>query len=160
LENKMPARVELTHLPLEVIPSLVSKARKLGAKVVVGHGETVCEPVIKGTNKTFINAGVDILAHPGNITDDDVKLAVKKRVCLELTTRHGHDATNKHVLEAARRFGAKLVIDNDAHQPKDLLTLEERNLYISNLNISADELRAIELNSVKLIKSRFFVQVY
>src|SRR3989338_5287081 len=49
--------VEITHAPLEEIRRLVKFARKSGAKIVVVHGETVSEPVIKGTNRRAIEAG-------------------------------------------------------------------------------------------------------
>src|SRR3989338_10498791 len=49
--------VELTHVPLGDIGPLVQIARENGAKVVIGHGETLCEPVIKGTNRRAIECG-------------------------------------------------------------------------------------------------------
>ncbi|NQT23207.1 MAG: histidinol phosphate phosphatase domain-containing protein, partial [Candidatus Omnitrophica bacterium] len=79
--------VEITHPPIEEIKNLVKYARKNGAKIVVGHGESPVEPVLPGTNKAFIEAGVDILAHPGKISSSDVRLAKKKKVNLEITTR-------------------------------------------------------------------------
>ncbi len=42
---------EITHAPIQEIKSLVKFARKNGAKVVLVHGETVSEPVLKGTNR-------------------------------------------------------------------------------------------------------------
>ncbi|HDZ62210.1 MAG TPA: histidinol phosphate phosphatase domain-containing protein, partial [Nitrospirae bacterium] len=53
---------EITHVPPELIGGLIAKARELGARIVVVHGETVVEPVIKGTNRAAIEAGADILA--------------------------------------------------------------------------------------------------
>ena len=41
---------EITHAPVESIPDLADKARELGAKIVVVHGETLNEPVVEGTN--------------------------------------------------------------------------------------------------------------
>jgi len=49
---------------------MVRKARRLGAELVVVHGETLVEPVPPGTNRRAIEAGADILAHPGLITPE------------------------------------------------------------------------------------------
>ena len=49
--------IELTHVPPEMMADLTAKARELGAKVVVGHGETVVEPVRPGSNKAALEAG-------------------------------------------------------------------------------------------------------
>jgi len=62
------AGVEITHVPPQKISKLVNKARELGARIVLVHGETLTEPVIPGTNRAAIEAGVDILAHPGLIS--------------------------------------------------------------------------------------------
>ena len=40
--------VELTHVPVRYIDEAVRKARKVGAEIVVVHGETPVEPVEKG----------------------------------------------------------------------------------------------------------------
>jgi len=117
--------VEVTHAPLTEIPILVKYARKNGAKIVLVHGETISEPVIPGTNRCAIEAGCDILAHPGNITEEDVELAVKNGTHLEITTRKGHAPANKHVMSLAKKFGAKMVLDNDSHSTDDLISNEE-----------------------------------
>ena len=101
---------------------LVSRARELGAKIIVGHGETVMEPVYAGTNLAAIQAGVDILAHPGFITKDEARLAAEKGIFLELTRRKGHSLTNGHVAGIAADTGALLVVNADAHGPGDFMT--------------------------------------
>jgi histidinol phosphatase-like PHP family hydrolase len=58
--------VELTHLPATAIAEAAKKAKELGAKLVVVHGQTVAEPVEPGTNLAALKSPhVDILAHPG-----------------------------------------------------------------------------------------------
>lgn len=114
--------IELTHCPPMLIHSLVKKARALGAKVVLVHGETIVEPVEKGTNIAAIKSGVDILAHPGLITDEEVKLAVKNEVFLEVSGRKGHSLANGHVVNMAKKYGAKLIVNSDAHSPDDLIS--------------------------------------
>ncbi len=121
-KTKLLPGIELTHIPPQMYNELVTEARKLGAKIVVGHGETVMEPVYAGTNLAAILAGVDILAHPGFITRDEALLAAEKGVFLELTGRKGHSLTNGHVAQIAADTGALLVVNADAHGPGDFMT--------------------------------------
>ncbi len=113
--------VELTHVPPSKIGKMISLARTLGARVVVVHGESPVEPVAEGTNLSAIEAGCDILAHPGFISEREVELARIKGVRLEITTRSGHCYANGWVLRLAREIGASVVVNNDAHAPKDML---------------------------------------
>lgn len=145
------AGVELTHVPPRMIDDCTRKARQLGAQVVVCHGETIVEPVAGGTNRAAIEAKVDVLAHPGLITDEDVELAVKNGVCLEITTRKGHSLSNGHVAQLARKYGAKLVINNDAHAPGDLLSLEMACKVALGAGLSNDELVQARQNSAELV---------
>ncbi len=117
--------IELTHLPLEQFAPLAKYARAAGIKVIVAHGETLVEPVLKGTNRACLEADIDILAHPGLINDSDVKLAKRKDVFLEVTTRKGHSDTNAHVVERALKFGARLILNNDSHTPEDIIGQEQ-----------------------------------
>ena len=80
---------EITHVPPALIPSMVKEARQLGAKIVVVHGETIAEPVAEGTNRAAIEAGADIVSHPGIISTEDLLLAKEKGVALEITSRKG-----------------------------------------------------------------------
>jgi putative hydrolase len=114
--------IELTHIPPEMFEELVAQSRNLGAKIIVGHGETVMEPVKAGTNLAAINAGVDILAHPGFLTREEALLAAEKGVYLELTGRKGHSLTNGHVAQIATETGALLVVNADAHGPGDFMS--------------------------------------
>lgn len=116
------AGVELTHLPLEQFKPAADFARRNGIKVIVAHGETLVEPVIKGTARAALEADIDILSHPGLISEADVKLAVKKGVFLELSARKGHCLGNGHVAALAKKYGAKLCINSDSHAPCDIPT--------------------------------------
>jgi len=117
--------VELTHLPLSQFKPLAKYARKKGLKVIIGHGETVTEPVVKATNRACLEADIDILAHPGLISKEDVEFAKKRGIFLEITTRRGHRDTNSHVAELAIKAGAKLILNNDSHMPEDILPPKE-----------------------------------
>jgi putative hydrolase len=115
---------EITHAPPKLIPELVKEARSLGAKIVVVHGETIVEPVLEGTNKAAIEAGADILAHPGLITTEDILFAKDKGVVLEITARKGHSLSNGYVAKEAVKFGVSLAVNTDSHSPGDLITKE------------------------------------
>jgi len=112
---------ELTHVPPALFPKLTRRARELGAAYVVAHGESLVEPVAPGTNRAAIEAGVDILAHPGLIRPEEVQSAARQGVLLEISTRRGHSLTNGHVARTAKAEGAGLVINTDAHGPEDLV---------------------------------------
>lgn len=113
--------VELTHVPPVLIGPLCRKARGLGAKLIIVHGETIVEPVPAGTNRAALEAGVDLLAHPGLITPEDMRLASEKRIFLEISSRKGHSLTNGHVAKLAMEFGAKLILNSDTHSPADIM---------------------------------------
>ena len=120
--------VELTHVRPSTIGDLINQARELGARIVVVHGETVVEPVPKGTNRAAIEAGADVLAHPGLITKEEVELARENGVALEITTRRMHGITNGHVAGLAREIGAQLIVNTDSHSPADLLSFALREI--------------------------------
>ena len=143
--------VEITHVPLEAFSELVALSRKLGAKVVVGHGESPAEPVLEGTNAAAINAGVDILAHPGFISEKDAELAKDNEVYLEITTRRGHSEGNENVFTVAQKVGAKLILNTDSHAPGDLLSKELIDSTLSALTDSVEIKAAILENSEKLL---------
>jgi putative hydrolase len=133
---------EITHVPPALIKTMVDKARELGAKIVVVHGETPVEPVIEGTNRAAIEARVDILAHPGLITPEDVELAKKNDVALEVTARKGHSLTNGHVAALAVKYGAKIVINTDAHEPGDLISIEMAKVVLAGAGLDNEHIEA------------------
>jgi histidinol phosphatase-like PHP family hydrolase len=116
--------IELTHIPPGMIAAAAIEARRLGAALVVCHGETIVEPVAPGTNMAALQADIDILSHPGLISAEEAELAAARGICLEITTRKGHSLTNGHVVRMAQAHGAKMVINNDAHAPGDLVSLD------------------------------------
>jgi histidinol phosphatase-like PHP family hydrolase len=144
--------IELTHTPVSLIASLVEKARALGARLVVMHGETIVEPVAAGTNRAALEAGVDILAHPGLIKPEDAELAATKEIFLEISARKGHCLTNGHVFQCARQSGAGLVLNSDGHGPQDLLTRKFGEKVVQGAGMPGDALGTVLDNSRKLIK--------
>jgi histidinol phosphatase-like PHP family hydrolase len=114
--------VEITHVPAKRMDQVVKEARRAGAQVIVVHGETINEPVEKGTNLAAVsNPEVDILGHPGFITLEEAELAARNGVALEITARRSHNPTNGHVAKIGLQAGARMVVDTDAHAPTDLI---------------------------------------
>lgn len=134
--------VEITHVPPEQIDELACYAKNLGAEMVLVHGESPVEPVAKGTNFAALNSRyVDILAHPGLITDEEAELSVKNSVYLEVTSRGGHNRTNGHVVSVGRRAGAKFIVQSDAHTPSDLMTSEMKYLVARGSGMTEAEVK-------------------
>ncbi len=115
--------IELTHVPAGAIGEMARKAKELGAWIVIVHGETIVEPVEKGTNLAALNSPhVDILAHPGLLTPEEARLAAEKDIFLEISARKGHSLTNGHVAKLAQQAGARMLVNSDSHTDSDLLT--------------------------------------
>lgn len=144
--------VELTHVPPERIKPLAEEARKLGAKVVVVHGETIVEPVAPGTNLQALHSPIDILAHPGLITEEEVLLAKKNGIMLEISARKGHSLTNGHVAKLALKLGAGLVLNTDAHSPEDLITLDQARNIAMGAGLNEEEFLRLTMNERELLE--------
>ena len=144
--------VEITHVAPTQIAELAEEARRLGAKIVVVHGETIVEPVPAGTNLAALKSSIDILAHPGLLTEEEVCLARDRGIYLEITTRRGHGFTNGHVAQMARKFKAKLILNNDAHSPDDFVSSERAKKIALGAGLNDDEISAMFENSRRMVK--------
>lgn len=144
--------IELTYVPPEHIAALAVQARQLGARVVVVHGETIVEPVTPGTNLAALKAPIDILAHPGLLTEEEARLAAERGIYLEITTRRGHSLTNGHVARLAREQGASLIMNNDAHLPEDLVTEEKARKIAAGAGLTVDEIETMFSHSQALVE--------
>jgi putative hydrolase len=152
--------IELTHLPAQAIAETAKKARELGAWIVVIHGETIVEPVEPGTNLAALNSpDVDILAHPGRLTQQEAALAAERGVFLEISARKGHSLTNGHVAKLAQKAGAKMLVDSDAHTDSDLLTADFAAAVIQGAGLEEADCRTVLLTNpeilIKKIKGRY-----
>jgi putative hydrolase len=154
MKIKVLPGVEITHVPPQQIPELAGLARKLGAKIIVVHGESPVEPVIPGTNSAGLESDIDILAHPGLITKEEVKLAKRRGIYLELSARRGHSLTNGYVAKLARQTGAKLVINSDAHSSSELFTTEILRKVGLGASLSEKEFKGVLENSLSLVRKR------
>jgi len=147
--------VEITHMPPSLIPGLAKEARKLGAKIVVVHGESPVEPVASGTNFSALQSDIDILAHPGMIKEEEVRLAEKRGIYLELSARKGHCLTNGHLVVLARKYQSKLVINTDAHKPEELFSEDRLRKVGLGAGLTEQELKEVLGNSVEIVERRF-----
>jgi len=146
--------VELTYVPPNKIDAMAKKARALGAEIVIVHGETVAEPVPARTNLMSVkSSNVDILAHPGHITLEEAEIAAKNDVILEITGRMGHNITNGHVANMARKAGAKMVINSDTHQVGNLMDEKRARIVAKGAGLSEEEVRlAMDVVPYELVK--------
>ena len=136
--------VELTHVPPTEIDELAHLAKSLGAEIVIVHGETTAEPVADGTNHSALSSdAVDILAHPGLITEEDAALAAKNGIYLEITSRGGHNRTNGHILSLGRRAGASFVIQSDIHAPGDIISEDMRYITARGAGMTEAEAKTV-----------------
>lgn len=145
--------VELTHIPPKFIASMAKEARRMGIKLTICHGETLVEPVEEGTNRAAIEAGVEILAHPGLITEKETLLASKKGVYLEITTRAGHSTANGHVVKIARKVGANIILNTDTHSPFDLISINDAQKVALGAGLSMEEVNVLFENSQRLVNN-------
>ncbi|MDR3071431.1 MAG: histidinol phosphate phosphatase domain-containing protein [Endomicrobium sp.] len=143
--------VELTYVPPKLIESAAGRCRKLGSKVVVVHGETVAESVPPGTNMSAVEAGVDILAHPGHLSEEEASIAAKNDVKIEITTRRWHRVTNKEVAQVAFKMKSKLVLNTDSHTPDDFLTIDLIAQVLIDAGLSNDYYDVMQKNSQEIV---------
>lgn len=147
--------VEITHTPVEVIDKLANKARSLGAEMIVVHGETIVEPVKPGTNRAAAECPeVDVIGHPGLITEEEVQIAVDNDVSLEISARGGHCLGNGRVAKLGLEYGANLVLDSDTHAPGDLVDYDLAEKIALGSQIPENELvNILKNNPEKILKS-------
>jgi len=145
---------EITHVRPGQIAELAERCRQLGARIVLVHGETVVEPVVPGTNLAAIEAGVDVLAHPGLLTEEEARLAAKAGVRLELSARQGHSLTNGHVARLALAVGAELTFGSDTHAPDDLRGPEAALSILRGAGLDEAAARKVLAGSLAFLETR------
>jgi putative hydrolase len=150
--------VELTHVAPGSIDKLARRAKHLGADLVVVHGETVVEPVAPGTNRAAVESpDVDLLAHPGLLSEEDAALAAARGCYVELTTRKGHSLTNGHVAAMCRRAGATMVVNTDTHEPGDMASMAFARTVALGAGLSSAEAEAALVEHPQRLVQRLLV---
>jgi histidinol phosphatase-like PHP family hydrolase len=144
--------VEITHVAPSQIADIAGEARKLGAKIIIVHGQTIVEPVPAGTNLAALKSSIDILAHPGILTEEEARLAADRGIYLEITTRRGHSFSNGHVAQIAKKFKANLILNNDAHSPADFVSVDRANSIARGAGLTNDEISAMFENSRRMVQ--------
>ncbi|MBS3759552.1 MAG: histidinol phosphate phosphatase domain-containing protein [Desulfobacterales bacterium] len=147
--------IEITHVPPDLYGEIVSKSRELGAKIVIAHGETIAEPVAPGTNDAAIKAGVDVLAHPGLISEACMAAAKEGGVLVEISARKGHCLTNGHVARMAKKIGAKMVVNTDSHAPEDLIDANTARQVVTGAGLDEDDFVEMQKNAAKFLPADF-----
>ena len=152
--------VELTHCPPRAIAGLAARAKRAGAKIVVIHGETLVEPVPPGTNRASVECpDVDILGHPGLLTEEEAALAAQNAVFLELTSRRGHCLGNGNTVVLGRAAGAKFLINSDTHSPGDLHTEAFARTVALGAGLTPEEADTALFGSPELLLARVGAEV-
>ena len=143
---------ELTYVPPDLISQIAAQCRDLGAKIILVHGETTVEPVPPGTNRAALSSKIDILSHPGKISGEEVELAKENSIFLEITSRNGHRLTNGHVGTLAKKIGAKLIFNTDAHEPDDLINDQEALEVVRKAGMAKKDLEMMFENARSLVR--------
>ena len=152
--------VELTHCPPRAIAGLAAWAKRAGAKIVVIHGETLVEPVPPGTNRASVECpDVDILGHPGLLTEEEAALAAQNAVFLEITSRRGHCLGNGNTVVLGRAAGAKFLINSDTHSPGDLHTEAFARTIALGAGLTPEEADTALFGSPELLLARVGAEV-
>ena len=131
---------------------MVKKARAFGARLILVHGETITEPVASGTNRAAIDAGADILVHPGLISEEDAKFAAERSVYLELSARKGHSLSNGHVAKLSKKFDVQMVLNTDTHSPSDLISDEMAMKIVIGAGLTEEDFRRISKNAEEILQ--------
>lgn len=147
--------VEITHVPPRLIGKAVELAWREGAEIVIVHGETISEPVAEGTNSNALDEEINILAHPGLISERDAEKAKENGIFLEISARRGHCFANGHVARIAEKISCELVINTDMHAPTDIINSETARKILLGAGIkSADKVLENNKRLFRKLKNR------
>jgi putative hydrolase len=135
LDIKVIPGIEITHVP----------------PLLIADTATLVEPVAPGTNRAALEADIDILAHPGLISEEEACRANERGILLEISARKGHCLTNGHVARLANRTGAKLVINTDAHDPEDLIDIKMARRIVCGAGLTEKDFAVMQKNALIFI---------
>ncbi len=146
--------VEISNVPAKDIDKMAGYAKERGAKLVIAHGQSVVERVEEGTNWEAVNSKhVDILAHPGIISEKEAEAAAKNGIFLEVTARKGHSLGNGRTVVLGRKAGARFLLNTDAHGPYDLFQGNFQEVVGKGAGLNPDEIKEIlEINTRMVIE--------
>lgn len=133
------AGVELCHVPPALLPDAVREAREAGAALVLVYGESITDQVEQGANFAAIEAGADIVTHPGLIDAEAAAFAAEKGVALEFTSCPRHAFANAHTASMAMRHGALLVRGSGACRAEEITTRAFWPMIVKGADCSAGD---------------------
>ncbi len=147
--------VEITRVAPGAVARVAVQARRLGAQLVVVHGETLGDRPQPGLNLAAARCpDVDILGHPGLISEEAAAAARETGVHLEITAAPAHAQTNGHVVRIALAEGARLLLDSDAHQPDALLTGPRAEQLLLGSGLRPEQVAAIRAGAGLAVLAR------
>lgn len=149
------AGVELVHVPPPLLYETVAEARALGAAFVGVHGEAPGAHVEVGTNMAAMQAGADVLLHPGLLTAEDARLAAELGVALEITSAPLYCLANAHVAAMAEAAGCGLVFGGNVKKADEFVTPEIYEATLSGALVSAQARHALITTTEALLQRLF-----
>ncbi|HVA21428.1 MAG TPA: histidinol phosphate phosphatase domain-containing protein [Candidatus Micrarchaeia archaeon] len=147
--------VEITRVAPAAVARVAARARRLGARLVVVHGETLGDHPQPGLNLAAARCpDVDILGHPGLISEEAAAAARANGVHLEISAAPLHAQTNGHVVRIALAEGAALLLDSDAHRPDSLLTGARAEQLLLGSGLRPEQVAGIQSRSARAVLAR------
>jgi putative hydrolase len=96
---------------------------------------------------------VDLLGHPGYISEEAARAALENEVFVELSGREVYAPTNEHIARVAQQVGCKLLVNSDSHNPEQMLTIPRAEKVAREAGLSEDEIyRALGTNAEALLQ--------
>lgn len=158
MEIEIFVAAKLTHTPPGLITQAIGAARKNGAQLVLGFGETIApdqpQPM-PGTNLSAIEGGVDILLHPGLITPEEARLAARRNTALEISLSPAHALANGHIRMTAAKTGAAMIFGSDARETGDFLSADHIRRIALGAAMTEEDFRNVMRVSVRLLNRLF-----
>ena len=152
--------VEITHVPANAIPDIAKQAKEIGAQIVVVHGETISEPVEEGTNLIAAKCkDVDILAHPGMITNEEAKYCKRNNIFVEITSNPSHSVANGHVKKIGLQEDVQFIQNTDTHRPQNMMKYSEVEKFLFGNGFTKTECEIILQDNVKALLSKIFERI-
>ncbi len=143
--------VEITFASPKEIGIITEYVRSIGTKWVVVHGEASFEKTPAGTNDAAIEHGVNVLAHPSYITDEQVIKSLKTGTAFEISARDCYNYANKQIAETVEKNGGKMLINSDSHQEGAMLSQTKILNTAKIANLTKEQLDNIKRDTVDIV---------
>ncbi len=143
--------VEITFASSKEIGIITKDVRSMGTKWVVVHGEASFEKTPAGTNDAAIEHGVNVLAHPSYITDEQVIKSLETGTAFELSARDCYNYANKQIAETVMKNGGKMIINSDSHQEGAMLSHIKVMKTAETANLTKEQIDNIKSDTVDIV---------